>query len=62
MVADSKFAGFQSHKTNLTKDGARIQNYLIVGKSRGNANPDNYYIDSRAIIAPRTDGFMASNV
>ncbi len=62
MVADSKLAGFQSHKTNLTKEGAVIENYLIVGKSKGNANYDAYYIDTRAIIAPRTDGFLATNV
>jgi hypothetical protein len=33
MVADSKLAGFQSHLTNRSRDGAIIDNYLIVGKS-----------------------------
>jgi hypothetical protein len=38
MVADSKYAGFETHLTNFTREyDARIEDYLIVGKSRGNA-------------------------
>jgi hypothetical protein len=62
LVADSKVAGFQSHKTNLTRDGAIVENFVIVGKSRGNANPDSFYQGARAIIAPRTDGFYVRDV
>jgi hypothetical protein len=35
---------------------------LIVGKSRGNSNGNEYYANARAIITPRTDGFIAKNV
>ena len=35
---------------------------LIVGHSNGNANPFDYYNNTRAIIAPRTSGFTAKNI
>jgi hypothetical protein len=52
-------AGFQAHKTNFTKEGAMLDNALIVGKSNENAAAESYYDNSRGLIVPRTNGFMA---
>jgi hypothetical protein len=62
MIADSKFAGMQSHKGNWSDEGAVLDNALIVGKSFGNANPDEYYNGARALVVPRTNGFLAKNI
>ncbi|CAD8161606.1 unnamed protein product [Paramecium octaurelia] len=62
MIADSRYAGFQSHKTNYSYEGAVLDNALIIGKSIYNAQPDAYYQGSRAIIVPRTNGFLAKNI
>jgi hypothetical protein len=62
-VADSKKAAFQTHVTNFTKEGATIENFLIVGQSQGNANTEaNYYNGSIGVITPRTSGFYVKNV
>jgi hypothetical protein len=62
-VADSKKAAFQTHKTNFTKEGATIENFLIVGQSQGNANTEaNYYNGSIGVITPRTNAFYVKNV
>lgn len=46
----------------MTAEGAIIDNFLIVGKSSGNAYSDDYYKNAYGIIAPRTNGFLARNV
>lgn len=48
--------------TNLTKEGAKIEDWLIVGRSNNNAEEKAYYDETRAIIAPRTNGFYIDNV
>jgi hypothetical protein len=35
---------------------------LIVGKSLGNPSADDYYAGSRAMVVPRTNGFLAKNI
>lgn len=35
---------------------------MIVGKSKNPAPDEDFYHESRGIIAPRTDGFHARNV
>ncbi|CAK63336.1 unnamed protein product (macronuclear) [Paramecium tetraurelia] len=63
MIADSKFAGFQAHKGNFSTEGAVLDNAVIIGKSNHNANPDDTYYDgSRAMVVPRTNGFLAKNI
>lgn len=62
MIADSGFSGFQSHKTNFSEEGEVLDNALIVGRSNGNANPFDYYNGTRAIVVPRTNGFLAKNI
>jgi hypothetical protein len=39
-----------------------LDNALIIGKSNGNANSDDYYDGSRALVVPRTNGFLAKNI
>jgi hypothetical protein len=36
-TADNKLAGFDSFLTNLTKEGAYLEDWLIVGQSNGNS-------------------------
>lgn len=60
MIADSHLAGFQAHKANYSSEGATLDNALIVGKSIG--NPITKTAGSRALIVPRTNGFLASNI
>lgn len=61
-VVDSVKAGFQTHITNYTSTDSSIENWVIVGRSTGNAAPLAYHLNSRGIITPRTDGFTAKNV
>lgn len=62
MIADSKFAGFQAHKGNFSAEGAVLDNALIIGQSLGNPSSNEYYDGSRALVVPRTNGFLAKNI
>lgn len=61
-IADSRLAGFEAYKTNYSSVGASIENFMIVGKSSNPEPDDQFYFESRGIIAPRTDGFSAKNI
>jgi len=39
-----------------------LDDWLIVGVSQGNPNPDDYYDETRGIIAPRTNGLHVKNI
>lgn len=63
-VADSGQSAFNMHRANLTKQQVVITNWLIVGRSWNYdfTKQSAYYAESRGIITPRTDGFLASGV
>ena len=61
-IADSKLAGFEAYKTNYTTQGAKIKNFMIIGKSNNPETETGFYHESRGIIAPRTNWFSAENV
>jgi hypothetical protein len=37
-AADNKRAAFDSYVLNLTKEGTILEDWLVVGKSKGNSN------------------------
>jgi hypothetical protein len=61
---DSVKGGMQFHMTNNSIENVTATNCTIVGFSQVNppANIDSEYNQARGLIAPRTDGFKASNV
>lgn len=61
-IADSKHAGFEAYKTNYTTEGVSVENFMIVGKSNNPETSENFYLESRGIIAPRTNGLSVTNV
>ena len=61
-VADSKVSGFEAYKTNFAPEGVLVENFMIIGKSNNPETEENYYMNTRAIVAPRTNQFRVNNV
>lgn len=64
LIIDSGKSGMEFYKANLTLQNVTAQNSIIVGYSQGNApsNIDSELYRTRGLIAPRTDGFKATNI
>jgi hypothetical protein len=60
-VADSYRSAIELYITNFTREQVIIDTWVIVGRSQNNPN-EVPILNSYAVIAPRTDGFLARNV
>lgn len=67
-AADNKQSSFNVHRANFTEKPVLLDNWIIVGKSTLNNQEEevtsdpNFYVKSRGIIVPRTDGFVAQKI
>ena len=60
-AADNKLAGIEFSRTDWGNDMARVDNALVIGRSRGNADDVLMRATVRGIISPRTDHFLIEN-
>lgn len=62
-IADNRKCGFQSDKTNLTKEDVVIEHATIIGRSAFAADvANNVFNRARGIIAPKTDRVLFQNI
>ena len=62
-IADSKQGGVEVQRTNYSGYGTtKIENILIVGKSKGNPSNASTYIDSAGIMTSHNENLMVDNI